>query len=259
MPQTTIYVAPRLAGTLGTIPPAVATVELARLFGRSAALAGVSLTVEMGRTVALLGPNGAGKTTLLRILATAIRPSYGSVSIDGIDALHAAEQVRPRVVYLSHATAHYDDLTAEENLRFAATMFGWGEREGHEVVSEALATVALDAVAAHRVRTFSAGMRKRLALARVLVARPSLLLLDEPHAALDGDGMALVDRLIGLWKEAGVTVMVASHQAERVGSLADATVRLEGGLLAEASGAGVSAGPVGARPRPRMAVAGADR
>jgi heme exporter protein A len=259
MPQTTIYVAPRLAGTLGTIPPAVATVELARLFGRSAALAGVSLTVEMGRTVALLGPNGAGKTTLLRILATAIRPSYGTLAIDGIDALRDAEQVRARVVYLSHATAHYDDLTAEENLRFAATMFGWGEREGQAVAAEALATVGLEMVGAQRVRTFSAGMRKRLALARILVARPSLLLLDEPHAALDGEGMALVDRLVGLWKEAGVTVMIASHQADRVASLADATVQLEGGLLAEVSGAGVTAGPVGGSPRPRMAVAGMDR
>jgi len=258
MPQTTIYVAPRLAGTLGTIPPAVATVELARLFGRSAALAGVSLTVEMGRTVALLGPNGAGKTTLLRILATAIRPSYGSLSIDGIDALRDAERVRGRVVYLSHATAHYDDLTAEENLRFAATMFGWGEREGQPVVREALATVDLLG-AGERVRTFSAGMRKRLALARLLVARPSLLLLDEPHAALDAEGMALVDRLIGLWKEAGVTVVIASHQAERVSSLADATVRLEGGLLAEVSGVGAAAGPVGASQRRGIAVVGLDR
>jgi len=259
MPQTTIYVAPRLAGTLGTIPPAVATVELARLFGRSAALAGVSLTVEMGRTVALLGPNGAGKTTLLRILATAIRPSYGSLAIDGIDALHDTEQVRGRVVYLSHATGHYDDLTAEENLSFATTMFGWGWREGLGVAREALATVGLEAAAAQRVRTFSAGMRKRLALARVLVARPSLLLLDEPHAALDGEGMLLVDRLIGLWREAGVTMIVASHQAERVASQADAAVRLEGGLVADVSGAGLIAGPVGASPRPRVAVAGIDR
>ena len=259
MPQTTIYVAPRLAGTLGTIPPAVATVELARLFGRSAALAGISLRIAMGRTVALLGPNGAGKTTLLRILATAIRPSYGSLSIDGIDALREPELVRGRAVYLSHATAHYDDLTAEENLRFAATMFGWGTGEGMPVVREALATVDLEAVAGQRVRTFSAGMRKRLALARLLVARPSLLLLDEPHAALDGEGMALVDRLIGLWKEAGVTVIVASHQAERVANLADATVQLEGGLLAEVSGAGVSAGSVGASPGPRTAAAAVDR
>ncbi|MEP6807023.1 MAG: heme ABC exporter ATP-binding protein CcmA [Chloroflexota bacterium] len=259
MPQTTIYVAPRLAGTLGTIPPAVATVDLARLFGRSAALAGVSLTIEIGRTVALLGPNGAGKTTLLRLCATAIRPSFGSLAIDGIDALEHPDLIRERVVYLSHATAHYDDLTAEENLRFATVMFGWGAKEGSDVAREALATVGLDAVAGARVRTFSAGMRKRLALGRVLVARPSLLLLDEPHAALDDDGMAMVDRLIGLWHEAGVTVMVASHQADRVASLADATVRLDGGLVAEVSGTGISAGPVGARQRPRMAVAGMDR
>ena len=259
MPQTTIYVAPRLAGTLGTIPPAIATDELARLFGRSAALAGVSLTVEMGRTVALLGPNGAGKTTLLRICATAVQPSFGTLAIDGIDALLYPEQVRPRVVYLSHAMAHYDDLSAEENLRFAAVMFGWGVREGAGVAREALDTVGLASVAGTRVRTFSAGMRKRLALARVLVARPSLLLLDEPHAALDDDGMALVDRLIGLWHEAGVTVMVASHQSERVAGLADATVRLDGGLLAEVTGAGVSAGPVGASARPRAIAVGTDR
>jgi ABC-type multidrug transport system ATPase subunit len=181
------------------------------------------------------------------------------VAIDGIDAQRDPQQVRGRVVYLSHATAHYDDLTADENLRFAAVMFGWGEQEGRAVAGEALATVGLEASAAQRVRTFSEGMRKRLALARVLVARPSLLLLDEPHAALDGEGMALVDRLIGLWKDAGVTVMLASHQAERVATLADATVRLEGGVLAEVGGAGVSAGPVGATQRPRVAVAGMDR
>jgi heme ABC exporter ATP-binding subunit CcmA len=255
MPQTTIYVAPRLAGTLGTIPPAVATVELARLFGRSAALAGVSLTIEMGRTIALLGPNGAGKTTLLRICATAIRPSYGSLAIDGVDALQHPDLVRQRVVYLPHATAHYDDLTALENLRFAATMFGWGARESVEVVREALETVGLSAAGDARVRAFSAGMRKRLALGRVLISRPSLLLLDEPHAALDGDGMALVDRLLGLWHDAGVTVLVASHQADRVSGVADGGVRLDGGLVAELSGAGVSAGPVAATARHRVAVA----
>src|SRR4029078_6131904 len=103
-----------------------------------------------------------------RILATAIRPSYGSVSIDGIDALRDTEQVRARVVYLSHATAHYATLTAEENLRFAATMFGWGNAEGHEVVREALATVTLGAVSGQRVRIFSAGGRERPAPGRVL-------------------------------------------------------------------------------------------
>jgi heme exporter protein A len=259
MPQTTIYVAPRFPGTLGTTPLAVATAELARLFGRSAALAGVSIRVEVGRTVALLGPNGAGKTTLLRLCATAIRPSFGSLAIDGIDALRHPELIRGRVAYLSHATGHYDDLTAAENLRFAATMFGWGAAEGAPVVAEALAGVGLATVAHDRVGTFSAGMRKRLALARMLVARPSLVLLDEPHAALDDDGMALVDRLLGQWHDAGVTVLVASHQAERVASMADGSVRLDGGLVAEVTGAGVSLGSPLATLAPQVAISGMDR
>ena len=241
MPQTTIYVAPRLAGTLENPPPAVRAADLARLFGRSPALAGVSVTVEMGRMVALVGPNGAGKTTLLRILATAIRPSFGALHIDGVDALRHPEIVRTRVAYLPHATGHYDDLSAEENLRFAATMLGWGATEGVPVVRDALDEVGLTPVARDRVRTFSAGMRKRLALARLLVARPSLLLLDEPHASLDGDGMALVDRLLARWHEVGITVLVASHQSERVARLADATLRLDGGLVAEVTGSGVQA------------------
>jgi len=243
MPQTTIYVAPRLAGTHQNPPPAVRAVDVARLFGRSAALAGVSLTIEMGRLVTLLGPNGAGKTTLLRILATAIRPSFGALRIDGVDALAHPEVVRTRVAYLPHATGHYDDLTADENLRFAATMLGWGVEEGAPVVREALDGVGLGTVARDRVRTFSAGMRKRLALARLLVSRPSLLLLDEPHAALDADGMALVDDLLERWREAGITVIVASHQSERVARVADATVRLDGGLVAEVTGSGVTTDP----------------
>ena len=88
MPQTTIYVAPRTREQ--TPPPAVATHQLARLFGRSAALAGVSMRVDAGRTIALLGPNGAGKTTLLRILATSLRPSFGRAEIDSIDIAAAA-------------------------------------------------------------------------------------------------------------------------------------------------------------------------
>jgi len=242
MPQTTIYVAPRLGGAHGSPPPAVDTDGLARLFGRSAALAGVSLRIEAGRTVALLGPNGAGKTTLLRILATAIRPSFGGLFIDGVDALRHPEIIRTRVAYLSHASGMYDDLTASENLRFAATMLGWSGAEVATVAERAIAEVGLAPVADDRVGTFSAGMRKRLALARLLVARPSLVLLDEPHAALDEDGMALVDRLLGLWHEFGITVVVASHQADRVVRAADATVRLHGGLVAEVSGSGVRAG-----------------
>src|SRR5574338_469223 len=189
MPQTTIYVAPRLSGAPDNSLPAVSTLELARLFGRSAALAGVSLRVETGRIVGLLGANGAGKTTLLRILATAIRPSFGSAQVDGLDVARDGDVVRSRIAYLSHANGLYDDLTAAENLRFAP----------HSVV-----------------------------------------LLDEPHAALDEEGMRLVDELIGRWREAGITVVVASHAIDRLAPLLDGSVRLDAGLIAAIEGDGVS-------------------
>jgi len=240
MPQTTIYVAPRSPGSPDNPLAAVTTLELARLFGRSAALAGVSLRIEAGRSIALLGPNGAGKTTLLRILATAIRPSFGSAQVDGLDVADRPELVRTRIAYLSHAAGLYDDLTAIENLRFAATMLGVPAVEIEARTGTALADVGLASVAAQRVAAFSAGMRKRLALARLLLSPHSLLLLDEPHAALDESGMALVDELLTRWREVGITVLVASHAVERLAPLVDGSVRLEGGLVAEISGAGVS-------------------
>ena len=253
MPQTTIYVSPRSLGAPDTRPPAVETFELARLFGGSAALAGVSLRVDGGRTVALLGPNGAGKTTLLRVLGTVIRSSYGSARVDGLDVVRDADLVRERVSYLSHATGLYDDLTARENLEFAATLLGTDDRAAR--VERALADVGLADRAADRVRGFSAGMRRRLALARILLGRASLVLLDEPYAALDRGGMELVDTLLAAWREVGVTVLVASHATDRLAGVLDGTVFLERGLVAEVRGTGVAATtPAGIpAPAPRSA------
>jgi heme exporter protein A len=236
MPPTTIYSAPPRSPLVPI--PAVATREVARLFGRSAALAGVSLEVERGRMVALVGPNGAGKTTLLRILATSLRPTFGTAHVDGIDVAERPELVRPRVAYLSHATGLYDELTAVENLRFAATMLR--RPNPARAAADALVEVGLAGDADRRVRGFSAGMRRRLALGRLLIAAPSLVLLDEPHAALDVEGMALVDRLLDGWRAAGATVLVASHQQDRVSAMADGWARLDGGLLLEVGGTGVS-------------------
>jgi heme exporter protein A len=236
MPQTTIYSAPPRSPLVPI--PAVATRDVSRLFGRSAALAGVTLEVERGRMVALLGPNGAGKTTLLRILATSLRPTFGTAHVDGIDVAERPELVRPRVAYLSHATGLYDELTGAENLRFAATLLR--RPNPARAAADALAEVGLLADGDRRVRAYSAGMRRRLALARLLLAAPSLVLLDEPHAALDADGAALVDRMLETWRSGGTTVLVATHQSDRIARLADGWARLEGGLLVEVGGAGVS-------------------
>ena len=253
MPQTTIYVSPRSHGAPNERPPAVATTDLARLFAGSAALAGVSLRIEAGRCVALLGPNGAGKTTLLRLLATVIRPSYGTALVDGLDVGRDADLVRERVAYLSHATGLYDDLTARENLDFAATMLDTPDRAAR--VERALADVGLHERAGDRVRDFSAGMRRRLGLGRLLLGQASLILLDEPTSALDDHGVVLVEQLLAAWREVGVTVLVASHSADRLERLIDARVVLDRGLVASVAGVGVTTTAPSADPTRRPAVA----
>jgi heme exporter protein A len=239
MPQTTIYVSPRSLGAPDSRPPSVVTTDLARLFAGSPALAGVSLRIEAARTVALLGSNGAGKTTLLRILATAIRPSYGSASVDGLDLGRDAGLVRERVAYLSHATGLYDDLTARENLAFAAAMLRTPNPSAR--VERALTDVRLADRARDRVRDYSAGMRKRLALGRILLGQPSLVLLDEPYASLDADGMGLIDQLLSAWRDAGVSVLIASHTTDRLAPFLDGRVVLERGLVSAVTGDGVTA------------------
>jgi heme exporter protein A len=251
MPQTTIYVSPRSFGAHETRPPAVVTSDLARLFAGNPALAGVSLRVDAGRVVGLLGANGAGKTTLLRVLATAIRPTLGTAAVDGYDVVREADLVRGRIAYLSHATGLYEDLTARENLTFAATMLGTLEPAMR--VDRALSDVALADRATDRVRDLSAGMRKRLALGRILLGNASLVLLDEPYAALDADGMGIVDQLLAAWRAAGVSVLVASHSMERTSPLIDAFVTLERGLVAEVSGVGVTSAPPSLPTEPRPA------
>ena len=240
MPQT-IYVSPRSLGAPDSRPPGVVTRDLARLFAGSPALAGVSLRVDAGRTVGLLGANGAGKTTLLRLLATAIRPSYGRAEVDGLDVDREADLVRGRIAYLSHATGLYDDLTARENLRFAAAMLG--TEDAARRVERALSDVELADRAADRVGDFSAGMRKRVALARILLGNASVVLLDEPYAALDADGLGLVDQLLEAWRSVGVTVVVASHATDRLERYLDGSVVLERGLVAAVDGSGVASLP----------------
>jgi heme exporter protein A len=244
-------VSPRSFGAHDTRPPAVVTADLARLFAGNPALAGVSLRVEAGRAVALLGANGAGKTTLLRVLATAIRPTLGGAQVDGYDVVRDADLVRGRIAYLSHATGLYEDLTARENLAFAAVMLGTPDAATR--VDRALSDVGLADRADDRVRDLSAGMRKRLALGRILLGSASLVLLDEPYAALDADGMQLVDELLVAWRDVGVSVLVASHGMERTSPLLDAAVTLERGLVADVSGAGVTSVPPSLPTAPRPA------
>jgi len=200
---------------------------LARRYGRRWALAEVSLQVPQGRVVMVAGRNGSGKSTLFRVLATAIRPDRGSATILGFDLVKQRYDVRREVALLSHYSYLYESLTAEENLRVAAEHRGISTKGLRDLLDR----VRLGQRANDEVSTFSAGMRKRLSFARVLLQRPRVVLLDEPYGQLDPEGFALVDEVVNELKEVGVTILMATHQIERGGRLADDAIVLEQGRV----------------------------
>jgi heme exporter protein A len=187
--------------------------NLVKSFGPRTALAGVSFAVEAGEFVTLVGPNGAGKTTLLRILATLSRPTSGTLRIAGLDPAKAGDAVRRRIGFLSHRTLLYDDLTAEQNLRFYAQMYDLDD--GVARIDGLLKRVELATRRHDLVRTFSRGMQQRLSVARAVLHGPQLLLLDEPYTGLDPNAaQVLTDLLTGLAGE-GCTVLLTTHNLER--------------------------------------------
>ncbi len=203
--------------------------RIAKLYGRTAALRAVSLRLEPGEALALLGPNGSGKTTLLKIVAGAIAPTLGGGSIFGYDLQRERQALRSVVGFLSSDTHLYDDLSAQENLRFFLTMAGRKPLEGE--IMTALHEVNLAGQAGERTRTFSSGMKRRLSLARVLLLRPRLLLLDEPYNSLDAEGADLIDAVIQRQVATGGAAVLATHDAERALGLAHRVAALENGGL----------------------------
>lgn len=202
---------------------------IAHRFGRRWVLRGVDLRIGPGEVVALMGTNGAGKTTLLRIAASLLRPTRGKGRVQGHDLVEAADRIREQVAFLGHSPALYEDLTPEENLLFALRMRGLAAEPAS--VRAALEEVALQAHATTPVRRFSTGMRRRVALGRILALPPGLLLMDEPYASLDRAGVELVNRIIQGVRTRGGAVLVATHDPRSGAGIADRTLLLERGVL----------------------------
>lgn len=203
---------------------AVAADGLSRRFGLVQAVRGVSLSLSPGSVLLLVGPNGSGKTTLLRLLATALRPTAGWAQIFGRDAVREAGAVREITAFVGSSPGLYGALSAIENLEFAAAMSGV-RRPG--VAS--LEAVGLNHVAHRPVRTFSQGMKRRLALARAWMRAPRLLLMDEPFNGLDADGLRVLEQFVNDVKNRRGSIVLATHEWERGLTLADSVIALVDG------------------------------
>lgn len=204
--------------------------KLVKRFGLKTILRGVDFEVQSGEFVALLGPNGAGKTTFLRILSSLSSPSLGEVNIAGYKLPGQAAQVRARLGVVSHMPLLYGDLTAEENLRFYARMYGITNYELR--ITEVLEMVGLENRRKDLVRTFSRGMAQRLAIGRAVIHDPDVMLFDEPYTGLDQDASSMLDEVLRSVAAQGRTVVMTSHDLARAEELATRFDILSRGVIA---------------------------
>jgi heme exporter protein A len=207
--------------------------DLAVRFGSVPALSRLTLNVANGERLAIFGPNGAGKTTLLRVLAGALRPSAGEVRLDGHDPYDAGgSAIRARVGLISHQTYLYGELTAAENLGLYGRLYDVPGLE--QRVPELLHRVGLYDRRDDRVDSLSRGLQQRLAIARVVLHEPSILLLDEPETGLDLQARDLLDSVLFDPPKAGQapTVLMATQDVDRASRLCHNAAVLVSGRLA---------------------------
>ena len=212
--------------------PGISADAVSKRYGARWALSRVSFELAAGETTMLAGRNGAGKSTLLRVLATALRPDLGAVRVAGLDTVADRDALRRRVALLDHRSHLYDALSAAENLAVLARFLrADGIATDAEAPLAALGEVGLADRADDAVAGFSAGMRKRLALARVLLKAPEVALLDEPYGELDPPGFRLVDGVLDRLRRRGATIVMSTHLVERGREHCDRALVLDGGRL----------------------------
>jgi ABC-2 type transport system ATP-binding protein len=211
--------------------PILAVRDLRKEYGKTVALAGVSLDIQEGELFGLLGPNGAGKTTFLSLIAGLQAPTAGEVYFQGRRLEPADREARRQLGIVPQELAVYGDLTAEENLLFFGQLYGLRGDDLHRRVAEVLEWVGLRERARQRVRTFSGGMQRRLNLALGLVHAPRLLLLDEPTTGVDPQSRNHIFDQVRRLNAAGLTIVYTSHYMEEVQALCPRVGILDHGRL----------------------------
>jgi daunorubicin resistance ABC transporter ATP-binding subunit len=193
------------------------------------ALNGMDMVVPRGEIFGLLGPNGSGKTTTVNLLCGLISPTSGTIKVLGHDATRDPKSLRPLLGVVPQETALYGELSAEHNLRFHAELYGVPRSERAERVRDMLELVDLWERRSNAVKTFSGGMRRRLAIARAMLHRPSILYLDEPTLGVDVPSRRAVWSYIRELRRQGTTVLLTTNYLEEASELCDRIVIINHG------------------------------
>ncbi len=205
---------------------------LSKAYGGLPALRSLNFSVRRGEFVALLGANGSGKSTLLRLLSGLSKPTAGAIRIGGWEMPREAMAVRAQIGLVAHQPLLYENLTARENLEFFGKLYGIGIDERERRIAEALRTAGLSKGAGGLVRAFSRGMKQRLSIARATLHQPDVLLLDEPYSGLDQAAIERLDELLSTATEDGRTIIMSTHQLERIPPTAGRALVLARGRIA---------------------------
>ncbi len=209
--------------------PAIEVQGLTKSFGNRLVLKGIDLVVEEGESVVIFGPNGAGKTTLIRVLTTVMKPSSGKIMVDGLNLKDNAEEIRRRIGIVTHETFLYGNLTACENLEFYSRMYDVPRRK--ERIQEVAAMVGMTSRLHDRVDTLSRGMQQRLSIARSILHKPSIMLLDEPEVGLDQQAISMLWEILRKEDEGKYSIILTTHNLERGLELGDRLLILHRGKI----------------------------
>ena len=211
--------------------PIIEILGLSKSYGIVPVLQNIHITINRGEFVTLLGPNGSGKSTLLRCLTGLTKPTEGKLTIGGWEMPQEAMAVRAQIGIVGHQTLLYGNLTATENLRFFAKLYGISQSQQNERIPALLDQVGLTRRSRDLVRDYSRGMQQRLSIARALLHEPDVLFLDEPYTGLDQTAAASLDELLDQTRTTQQTIVMTTHQLHRAHHLANRAVILSHGKV----------------------------
>ncbi|MCB1052198.1 MAG: ATP-binding cassette domain-containing protein [Acidobacteria bacterium] len=195
------------------------------------ALRDVSFSVPTGSILGLLGPNGAGKTTFMRVLSTALKPTSGTIQVDGVDIAKDPLSVRRRIGFLSGNTGLYGRLTPREMIRYYGTLHGLDKAQLNQTMTLLFDRLEINAFADKRNDHLSAGMKQKVNIARTLIHNPEVIIFDEPTTGLDVKAAEQILRLVEELKTEGRTILFSTHHMHEVERLTDQIVLLNMGTV----------------------------